>query len=105
MTYGSHHALYRINDELIAFAVIDILPSVVSSVYFVWSPKWSGLSLGKISALREIGMGLGYSGNGGGGGEGGGEEGWRYMMGRFIFFFGFLGVRLLSFPFMGMLER
>jgi arginine-tRNA-protein transferase len=56
ISYGSHHALYRLNGELIAFAVLDLLPGAVSSVYFVWNPDWSGMSLGKLSALREIEM-------------------------------------------------
>ena len=46
--YGSYHQLYRLNGELIAFAVLDILPGCVSSVYFVWDPDWSGLALGKV---------------------------------------------------------
>lgn len=36
--------------------MLDLLPLAVSSVYFVWNPDWSGMSLGKVSALREIGM-------------------------------------------------
>lgn len=34
--------------------MLDILPGCVSSVYLVWDPDWSGLALGKLSALREI---------------------------------------------------
>ncbi|GAA5985354.1 hypothetical protein JCM5350_005155 [Sporobolomyces pararoseus] len=79
ISYGSHHALYRLNGTLIAFAVLDLLPQAVSSVYFVWNPDWSGMSLGKLSALREIEMvreferkGLWETGKG------------RYMMGYYI---------------------
>ncbi|GAA5908365.1 arginyltransferase [Sporobolomyces salmoneus] len=79
ISYGSHHALYRLNGTLIAFAVLDLLPQAVSSVYFVWNPDWSGMSLGKLSALREIEMvreferkGLWEVGKG------------RYMMGYYI---------------------
>ncbi|GAA6064208.1 hypothetical protein JCM10212_001621 [Sporobolomyces blumeae] len=79
ISYGSHHALYRLNGTLIAFAVLDLLPFAVSSVYFVWNPDWSGMSLGKVSALREIQMvremeekGLWEKGKG------------RYMMGYYI---------------------
>lgn len=54
--YGSHHGKYLLDGELIAFAVLDILPGAVSSVYFVWSPKWSAMGLGKVSALREAAM-------------------------------------------------
>ncbi|GAA5925063.1 hypothetical protein JCM3775_006353 [Rhodotorula graminis] len=52
-SYGSHHALYRLDGHLIAFAVLDLLPRAVSSVYFVWDPDYAAMSLGKISALRE----------------------------------------------------
>lgn len=55
-SYGTHHARYLLDGELIAFAVLDILPGAVSSVYFVWSPRWAGMGLGKLSALREIEM-------------------------------------------------
>ncbi|GAA5901915.1 hypothetical protein JCM5296_006301 [Sporobolomyces johnsonii] len=78
-SYGSHHALYRLDGVLIAFAVLDLLPGAVSSVYFVWDPEWAGMSLGKVSALREIQMvremedkGLWERGTG------------RYMMGFYI---------------------
>jgi arginine-tRNA-protein transferase len=40
--------------ELVAVAVLDVLPECVSSVYFFWEPSLSFLSLGKVSALREI---------------------------------------------------
>jgi arginyl-tRNA--protein-N-Asp/Glu arginylyltransferase len=36
--------------------VIDILPSCVSSVYFIWDPDWAWASLGKLSALREVAL-------------------------------------------------
>ncbi|KAK4052864.1 Arginyl-tRNA--protein transferase 1 [Microbotryomycetes sp. JL221] len=54
--YGSHHGLYYVNNELIALAVLDILPGAVSSVYLAWDPAWHGIGLGKLSALREIAM-------------------------------------------------
>ncbi|KAK4055081.1 Arginyl-tRNA--protein transferase 1 [Microbotryomycetes sp. JL201] len=54
--YGSHHGLYYVDGQLIALAVLDILPGAVSSVYLAWDPDWSGASLGKLSALREISM-------------------------------------------------
>ncbi|EJD48548.1 hypothetical protein AURDEDRAFT_112971 [Auricularia subglabra TFB-10046 SS5] len=57
-TYGSYHMTYRLDGELVAFAVIDILPSCVSSVYFVYRPV-SGLerfSMGKLSAMREAAL-------------------------------------------------
>ncbi|BGO99091.1 Arginyl-tRNA--protein transferase 1 [Rhodotorula toruloides] len=78
-SYGSHHGLWRLDGRLIAFAVLDLLPGAVSSVYFVWDPDYSGMSLGKLSALREAQMvremekaGLWSEGSG------------RYMMGFYI---------------------
>ncbi|BGP44414.1 Arginyl-tRNA--protein transferase 1 [Rhodotorula kratochvilovae] len=77
--YGSHHALYRLDGRLIAFAVLDLLPHAVSSVYFVWDPSWAGMSLGKISALREAQMVREMEAAGAWDGAGG-----RYMMGYYI---------------------
>ncbi|KAI5119896.1 hypothetical protein M0805_003700 [Coniferiporia weirii] len=54
--YGSHHQLYRLDGELIAMAVLDILPGCVSSVYFVYNSEWEKFSLGKLSALREAAL-------------------------------------------------
>lgn len=55
-TYGSYHQLYRLNGELIALGVLDILPHCVSSVYFMYDVEWEEFSLGKLSALREISL-------------------------------------------------
>ena len=77
-SYGSHHALYRLDGRLIAFAVLDILPRAVSSVYFVWDPEYAGMSLGKVSALRETAMVKELEAAGAWEGGGG-----RYMMGEF----------------------
>ncbi|KAI8362799.1 arginine-tRNA-protein transferase [Blakeslea trispora] len=52
--YGSFHQKYLLNGQLIALAVLDILPGCVSSVYFLYDPDYGFLSLGKYSALREI---------------------------------------------------
>ncbi|KAI0677431.1 arginine-tRNA-protein transferase [Trametes maxima] len=54
--YGSYHQLYRLDGELIAMGVIDILPNCVSSVYFMYDNKWRRFSLGKLSALREAAL-------------------------------------------------
>ncbi|KAI0335581.1 hypothetical protein GY45DRAFT_1350777 [Cubamyces sp. BRFM 1775] len=54
--YGSYHQLYRLDGELIAMGVIDILPTCVSSVYFMYEKKWEKFSLGKLSALREASL-------------------------------------------------
>ncbi|GAA5991289.1 hypothetical protein JCM10908_003240 [Rhodotorula pacifica] len=78
-SYGSHHACYRLDGRLIAFAVLDILPRAVSSVYFVWDPEYAGMSLGKVSALREAAMVKELEAAGAWEGGGG-----RYMMGYYI---------------------
>ncbi|KAF8351554.1 arginine-tRNA-protein transferase [Amanita rubescens] len=54
--YGSYHQLYRLDGELIAMAVLDILPNCVSSVYFIYDKKWEHFSFGKLSALREVAL-------------------------------------------------
>ncbi|KAI0306980.1 arginine-tRNA-protein transferase [Multifurca ochricompacta] len=54
--YGSYHQLYRLDGRLVAMGVIDILPSCVSSVYFMWEKEYERFSLGKLSALREISL-------------------------------------------------
>lgn len=54
--YGSFHQMYRLDGELIAVGVIDILPGCVSSVYFMYDPKHDKYSLGKLSALREVSL-------------------------------------------------
>jgi len=54
--YGSYHQLYRLDGRLVAMSVIDILPSCVSSVYFMWEKEYEKFSLGKLSALREISL-------------------------------------------------
>lgn len=52
--YGAFHQQYRIDGELIAVGVIDVLPTGLSSKYFFWDPAYAHLSLGKLSALKEI---------------------------------------------------
>ena len=52
LEYGSYHQLYRLDGELIAMSVIDILPNCVSSVYFMYDKKWERFSLGKVSRIR-----------------------------------------------------
>lgn len=51
---GPTHECYFYEDKLIALAILDFLPSGVSSVYFIWDPDFKKLSLGKLSALREL---------------------------------------------------
>ncbi|XP_006460008.1 hypothetical protein AGABI2DRAFT_202585 [Agaricus bisporus var. bisporus H97] len=54
--YGSYHQLYRLDGKLIAMSVLDVLPSCVSSVYFMYDKAWERFSLGKVSVLREVSM-------------------------------------------------
>lgn len=51
---GPIHECYIIDKKLVAIAVLDILPTTISSVYFIWDPDYAHLSLGTVSALREI---------------------------------------------------
>ena len=54
---GTYHQLYRIDGKLVAFAVLDLLPNTLSSVYFVYDPHEVGkFGMGKVSALREVAM-------------------------------------------------
>lgn len=48
--------MYRVDSQLVGISVIDILPSCISSVYFIWDPDWAWASLGKLSALREAAL-------------------------------------------------
>lgn len=52
--YGAFHQQYRIDGALVAVGVVDILPRGLSSKYFFWDPDYAHLSLGKVSALKEI---------------------------------------------------
>lgn len=54
--YGSYHQLYRLDGKLIAMAVLDILPTCVSSVYFMYDKDYETYSLGKLSVLREASL-------------------------------------------------
>ncbi|KAJ3272171.1 Arginyl-tRNA--protein transferase 1 [Terramyces sp. JEL0728] len=51
---GLYHQKYYVDGALIAIGVIDILPCCVSSVYFLYDPYYSSLSLGTFSAFKEI---------------------------------------------------
>ncbi|XP_061975665.1 arginyl-tRNA--protein transferase 2-like [Populus nigra] len=53
--FGSFHQQYVIDGRLVAVGVIDILPKCLSSKYLFWDPDFAFLSLGKYSALQEIG--------------------------------------------------
>ncbi|KAI4306814.1 hypothetical protein L6164_030059 [Bauhinia variegata] len=53
--FGSFHQQYVIDGKLVAVGVIDVLPKCLSSKYLFWDPDFAFLSLGKYSALQEIG--------------------------------------------------
>ncbi|XP_012087612.1 arginyl-tRNA--protein transferase 2 isoform X2 [Jatropha curcas] len=53
--FGSFHQQYVIDGKLVAVGVIDILPKCLSSKYLFWDPDFAFVSLGKYSALQEIG--------------------------------------------------
>jgi len=55
---GSFHQCYRLDGVLVAVAVLDLLPSAVSSVYFFYHESIHKLSPGKVGAMREIAMAL-----------------------------------------------
>jgi arginyl-tRNA---protein transferase len=52
--FGSYHLVYRLDGDLVAISVIDILPHCVSAVYFLYKQEFAEFSLGKVSAVREI---------------------------------------------------
>ena len=54
--YGSFHVQYYLNGKLFMVAVIDILPTYLSSVYVFYDPDYRWLELGVYSALYEIQM-------------------------------------------------
>ena len=54
--YGSFHVQYYLDGELFMVAVIDILPTYLSSVYVFYDPDYRWLELGVYSALYEIQM-------------------------------------------------
>ncbi|KAJ4969680.1 hypothetical protein NE237_002779 [Protea cynaroides] len=53
--FGSFHQQYLIDGHLVAVGVVDILPRCLSSKYLFWDPDLAFLSLGKYSAMQEIG--------------------------------------------------
>ncbi|OAF65565.1 hypothetical protein A3Q56_06694 [Intoshia linei] len=46
--YGSFHSIYRYKSEIIADEVLDVLPQTISSVYFVYDPKYKHLSIAHV---------------------------------------------------------
>lgn len=54
LPYGSYHQLYRIDGQLVALGVVDLLPTGLSAVYMVYDPDYKHLVLGKYTALCEL---------------------------------------------------
>ncbi|EFA83779.1 arginyltransferase [Heterostelium album PN500] len=52
--FGSFHQYYRIDGKLAALGIVDILPHCLSSVYMLYDPDFQFLSIGKLTALKEI---------------------------------------------------
>ncbi|UNI19793.1 Arginyltransferase [Purpureocillium takamizusanense] len=55
---GSFHQCYRIDGDLVAIGVLDLLPDCVSSVYFLYHESIHSLTPGKIGALYEISLAI-----------------------------------------------
>ena len=55
---GSYHQCYRIDGILVAVGFLDLLPSCVSGVYFIYHDSFSKFSFGKLGALREIALAM-----------------------------------------------
>lgn len=53
---GSYHQCYRLDGELVAIGVLDLLPHCVSSVYFLYHESIHRFSPGKLGALHEIAL-------------------------------------------------
>ncbi|KAI9804571.1 MAG: Arginyl-tRNA--protein transferase 1 [Piccolia ochrophora] len=54
--FGSYHQCYRVDGELVAIGVIDLLPHSVSAVYFIYRDDVSKWNFGKLGALREAAL-------------------------------------------------
>ncbi|KAI0974777.1 arginine-tRNA-protein transferase [Xylaria arbuscula] len=53
---GSYHQCYRLDGQLVAIGVVDLLPDAVSAVYFLYHESVHHWSPGKLGALREIAL-------------------------------------------------
>lgn len=52
--YGSYHQLYRVDGKLVAMSVLDILPTCVSGVYFVYDKAFERFSFGKVTTAVQL---------------------------------------------------
>lgn len=53
---GSFHHCYRLDGQLVAIGVLDLLPNCVSAVYFLYHDSVHTHNPGKVGALREIAL-------------------------------------------------
>ncbi|KAI0124895.1 arginine-tRNA-protein transferase, partial [Xylariales sp. AK1849] len=53
---GSFHQCYRLDGQLVAIGVLDLLPNCVSAVYFLYHESIHRLQPGKLGALQEIAL-------------------------------------------------
>ncbi|KXH44692.1 arginine-tRNA-protein transferase [Colletotrichum simmondsii] len=53
---GSFHQCYRLDGELVAIGVLDLLPHCVSAVYFLYHESIHKFAPGKLGAIREIAL-------------------------------------------------
>jgi len=54
LNVGNFHMKYYFEGKLIALGVLDIIPTGMQSIYFLFDPNYSYLSLGTIGVLKEI---------------------------------------------------
>jgi arginyl-tRNA--protein-N-Asp/Glu arginylyltransferase len=52
--YGGFHIHHRIDDKLVAINVWDITETTLGSIYTLYDPAYSFLSLGHVTAVREM---------------------------------------------------
>ena len=55
---GSYHQCYRLDGQLVAVGVLDLLPHCVSAVYFMYHESIHKFNPGKLSAMREIALAI-----------------------------------------------
>lgn len=55
---GSYHHCYRIDGDLVAIGVLDLLPECVSSVYFLYHESVHKYTPGKLGAVYEIALAM-----------------------------------------------
>jgi len=54
LSVGNFHMKYYLEGKLIALGVLDIIPTGMQSIYFLFDPAYSYLSLGVIGVIKEI---------------------------------------------------